>query len=77
MGMMLKRESRYEDQLRVCLDCYGFVCNKHFFKHKCSTAKPDPLKPRLLKNSENNIDKDFKDNLNRFRDGNIAELTSL
>lgn len=74
---MRERKPALEDQLRVCVECKGFYSNKYFFKHKCVTQKPQALKPKLLQKSamdKMEADKEFKEILNRFRDGQVGDL---
>jgi chorismate mutase len=73
---MRERKPKYEDQLRVCLDCNGYYSNRYFFKHKCVTEKPEALKPNLLKKTSQETidnDSDFTNILNRFRDGEVGD----
>lgn len=74
---MRERNVKYEDKLRVCLDCKGYFGNKSFTQHQCIVDKPEPLKPILLQNQSNeqmHRDTAFTEILNRFRDGVIGDL---
>ena len=45
---MRERTPKFEDQLRYCVNCKGFLSNKYFSKHKCVNDYPVALKPQLL-----------------------------
>lgn len=73
---MRERQPKYRDRLRVCSACKTYVSNRYFFKHKCIDDKPDAFKPILLqKTAITKMDKDddFRDILNRFRDGEVGD----
>ena len=74
---MRQCRTKLEDQLRFCSDCKGFYLNEYFFKHSCTSQKPKAIQLKLLQKGNNDkIEKDmeFKDILNRFRDGEVGDL---
>lgn len=74
--LMRERQPNQKDQLRVCASCKSFVSSRFFYKHKCIVSQPDPVKPRLLQKAKTRMDDDkqFREILNSFRDGQVGEL---
>ena len=75
--LMRERKSKLADRVRVCVHCNCYFSSIYFSKHKCLENKPYALKPSLLQNLKSSIiekDEEFRDILNRFRDGETGDM---
>ena len=73
---MRERFATGEDQLRVFFECKGFFSNRYFSKHRCSSERPEPFKPKHLQklyNDKIESDEEFTDILNRFRGDRVGD----
>lgn len=71
------RARKGKDSVRHCSECKGYFSAKYFFRHKCVSEKPTPLKPKLLLSAtmeEIKGDMEFHDILNRFNDDRVGNL---